>query len=200
MIMTYIVAITGGIGSGKSTVTNYFSRYGITIIDSDLIARKIVSLGQPVLTKIAKHFGDKVLLKCGRLNRVMIRKKIFSDNASKIYLNKLLHPLIHQEIKRQFTLSKTSYTLWVVPLLIENNLHNFANRVLVVDITMKDQLDRIVKRDHISYQEAKNICLSQVTRDKRLSIADDIIDNSGNILKLDLLVSDLHQYYLQLAD
>lgn len=197
--MVYTVALTGGIGSGKSTVANEFAHLGINVIDADIIARQVVESGTPALATIAEHFGTAMLTPEGTLNRRALREKIFSHPDEKIWLNALLHPLIQQETQRQRQKITSPYALWVVPLLVENNLHHRADRVLVVDVTRETQIQRTLQRDHISREQAENILAAQATREARLAIADDIINNNG---APDTIISDvarLHAHYLELA-
>jgi dephospho-CoA kinase len=197
--MAYIVALTGGIGSGKSTVADAFARHGVAVVDADVIARQVVEPGAPALAAIAKRFGNEMLQPDGTLNRAALRQRIFSDPDEKNWLNQLLHPLIHQETQRQLALVTSPYALWVVPLLVENNLQAHADRVLVVDVDSDTQLARTIARDGISRQQAQNILSAQVTREQRLAAADDIIDNSGTAQGIEPLVTALHRRYLELA-
>ncbi|MGP1939037.1 MAG: dephospho-CoA kinase [Arsenophonus sp. ET-DL9-MAG3] len=197
--MSYVVALTGGIGSGKSTISNKFAYLGVPIIDADIIARQIVMPNTYPFNTIKQYFGSTILNNNGYLNRMKLRKKIFTDPTKKNWLNNLLHPLIHQETQRQLTLPNYPYIIWVVPLLIKNNLENFANRILVVDATPEEQIIRVIKRDRINREEVKNILSNQIDRTKHLQKADDIIKNHNNKLKLDKIVRKLHQKYLQLA-
>ncbi|MGP1924231.1 MAG: dephospho-CoA kinase [Arsenophonus sp. NEOnobi-MAG3] len=197
--MTYIVALTGGIGSGKSGVSDKFSSLGVPIIDADIISRQIVMHNTYTLNIIKQHFGSTILNNDGSLNRAKLRKKIFSNSKEKIWLNNLLHPLIRQETQRQVTLVNYPYVVWVIPLLIENNLEHLANHVLIIDVTPEEQIARIIKRDRITQEEAKNILFNQVSRTRRLQKADDMINNHDNKLILDETIAKLHQKYLQLA-
>ncbi|WP_315709332.1 dephospho-CoA kinase [Brenneria uluponensis] len=197
--MTYIVALTGGIGSGKSTVAEGFSKLGITTIDADIIARQIVEPGKPALKKIVQKYGTAILNTDGTLNRAALRERIFSAPEDKQWLNNLLHPLISAETQRQLQIAPGPYVLWVVPLLIENNLQQRAQRILVVDVSPEIQLERTLARDGISRQQAKNILSSQATREQRLACANDIIDNNGSPSDLAPRIAALHQRYLELA-
>lgn len=197
--MAYIVALTGGIGSGKSTVADAFARHGVTVVDADVIARQVVEPGTPALAAIAKRFGNEMLQPDGRLNRAALRQRIFSNPDEKSWLNQLLHPLIHQKTQCQLAQVTSPYALWVVPLLVENNLQERADRVLVVDVDNETQLARTIARDGISRQQAQNILSAQVTREQRLAAADDIIDNSGTAQGIEPLVAALHRRYLELA-
>ncbi|GKW11991.1 MULTISPECIES: dephospho-CoA kinase [Pectobacterium] len=197
--MTYIVALTGGIGSGKSTVADEFAKLGVTIVDADILARQVVEPGKPALDAIKHRFGDAVLNADGSLNRTALRHRIFSSPDEKQWLNNLLHPLIHQETQAQFHAISTPYILWVVPLLVENGLQQRAQRILVVDVDRDTQLERTLARDGISRQQAENILAAQATREQRLAYADDIIDNSRCPSELAPQVAELHRHYLELA-
>ncbi|AJJ11518.1 dephospho-CoA kinase [Yersinia rohdei] len=197
--MTYIVALTGGIGSGKSTVANAFADLGVPLVDADIIARQVVEPGMPALAAIASRYGETILQADGTLNRAALREKIFSESQEKAWLNSLLHPLIQQETQRQIAGVDKPYVLWVVPLLVENDLHHRANRVLVVDVAPEIQLARTMARDGITRQQAEYILASQASRQQRLACADDIIDNSGDPLVIAPQVASLHQQYLKLA-
>ncbi|WP_409158567.1 dephospho-CoA kinase [Pectobacterium sp. B2J-2] len=197
--MTYIVALTGGIGSGKSTVADEFAKLGATIVDADIIARQVVEPGKPALDSIRVRFGDAILNTDGSLNRTALRQRIFSSSEEKQWLNSLLHPLIHQETQTQFQVASSPYILWVVPLLVENGLQQRAQRILVVDVDRDTQLERTLARDGISRQQAENILAAQATREQRLSYADDIIDNSRCPRELAPQVAELHRHYLALA-
>lgn len=197
--MAYIVALTGGIGSGKSTVADAFARHGVTVVDADVIARQVVEPEAPALAAIAKRFGNEMLQPDGTLNRAALRQRIFSNPDEKSWLNQLMHPLIQQETQRQLAQVTSPYALWVVPLLVENSLQARADRVLVVDVDNETQLARTIARDGINRQQAQNILSAQVTREQRLAAADDIIDNSGPAQEIEPLVAALHRRYLELA-
>ncbi|MDY4374679.1 dephospho-CoA kinase [Pectobacterium carotovorum] len=197
--MTYIVALTGGIGSGKSTVADEFAKLGATIVDADIIARQVVEPGKPALDAIRLRFGDAMLNTDGSLDRTALRQRIFSSPEEKQWLNNLLHPLIHQETQALFQAASAPYILWVVPLLVENGLQQRAQRILVVDVDKDTQLARTLARDGISRQQAENILAAQATREQRLAYADDIIDNSRCPNELAPQVAELHRQYLELA-
>ncbi|RKQ40063.1 dephospho-CoA kinase [Enterobacter sp. R1(2018)] len=197
--MVYTVALTGGIGSGKSTVANEFSRLGVTVVDADVIARQVVEPGQPALNAISAHFGKEILLPDGTLNRRILREKIFSSPAEKQWLNDLLHPLIHQRTQNEISHSLSPYVLWVVPLLVENHLQRKADRVLVVDVSPEIQIARTISRDNVSRQHAEQIVAAQATREERLAVADDVINNDGSPDRAAAHVDRLHRQYLELA-
>lgn len=197
--MGYIVALTGGIGSGKSTVAQAFARLGITIIDADIIARQVVEPNTPALNAIEAHFGRSVIQADGTLNRRQLRERIFSDPAEKAWLNALLHPIIHQETQRQIAAACSPYVLWVVPLLVENQLQNKADRTLVIDVSRETQIQRTMARDHVSREHAEQILAAQATREARLAVADDVIDNNGAPDAIASDVARLHAQYLTFA-
>lgn len=198
--MVYTVALTGGIGSGKSTVAEKFAQSGITVVDADVIARQVVEPGEPALKAISEHFGQQILQPEGTLNRRVLREKIFSSPAEKQWLNNLLHPLIHQRTQFAINHALSPYVLWVVPLLVENQLHREADRILVVDVSPEIQIARTMSRDNVSRQQAEQILAAQTTRDERLAVADDVINNDGSPDRVAADVDRLHRQYLELAN
>ena len=197
--MSYTVALTGGIGSGKSTIANAFAAKGVDIVDADVIARQVVEPGQPALAAISERFGKGIIRPDGTLDRAALRQRVFSSPQEKAWLNALLHPLIHSETHRQLALARSVWCLWVVPLLVENNLQHLADRVLVVDVDRETQLARTMARDKISREQAEHILAAQATREARLAVADDIIDNGGAPDDVAARVALLNQRYRQLA-
>lgn len=197
--MGYTVALTGGIGSGKTTVANAFSRCGVNVVDADIIARQVVEPGTPALTTIAARFGNEIIHPDGTLNRRLLRERIFSSPEDKTWLNALLHPLIHQETQRQIAQATSPYVLWVVPLLVENQLQNRADRVLVIDVSPETQISRTMQRDGVTREHAEHILAAQATREARLAVADDIIDNNGAPDAVASDVARLHAAYLHYA-
>lgn len=197
--MSYIVALTGGIGSGKTTVANEFAKQGVPLVDADIIARQVVEPNTPALISIQQHFGQNVLNHDGTLNRGFLRSVVFSEPKEKAWLNALLHPLIQQETQKQLQQVNYPYVLWVVPLLIENKISHLADRVLVVDVTREEQIERTIKRDDTNLEHVINILNAQASREERLSYADDIITNHTNNTELPNRVAELHKQYLALA-
>lgn len=194
--MRYTVALTGGIGSGKSTVADAFSHLGVNVIDADIIARQVVEPGTPALQAIAAHFGSGMLHDDGTLNRRALREKIFAHPDDKTWLNALLHPLIQQETRRQMQAASSPYIIWVVPLLVENHLAAKADRVLVVDVPKETQIERTMSRDRVSREHAEHILAAQATREQRLAVADDVIENTGTPDAIASDVARLHDRYL----
>lgn len=201
--MAYIVGVTGGIGSGKSTIVDLFVELGVKVIDADVVAREIVDKDSPLFAKIVEHFGSSVLLSSGELNRSLLRQIVFANEQEKQWLNNLLHPAIRNRMLYQLEHIDAPYVLWVVPLLIENQLTSFCHRILVIDVLPETQLLRASQRDSDKQQVIENIMASQVSRETRLLMADDVIDNepdlSQNSLALKQRVFELHQKYLKLA-
>jgi len=202
--MTYVVGLTGGIGSGKSTIAELFAELGVPVIDADLVARQVVEKGSPLLAEIAAHFGPEILLEDGALNRAALREKVFNHESEKQWLNQLLHPAIRHEMLQQLAAQRMPYCIFMVPLLIENKLTALCQRVLVVDVSEQTQMTRASKRDNNQLALIKNIMQSQVSRSERLQHADDVINNdtdlSESLPQLKQKVLDLHHLYLQLAE
>jgi len=195
----FVVGVTGGIGSGKTAVTDRFSQLGITIVDADLASRVIVEPGRKALIEIAEHFGDDVLLRNGELDRAELRTRIFTDPAERAWLEQLTHPLIGAEITRQLQASTSPYTIFVSPLLIETTQAQLADRILLVDVPVDVQISRTMHRDANSEEQVRAIIASQASREERHAKADDIILNDQGLEWLDQEVARLHQYYLELA-
>ncbi|USD64857.1 dephospho-CoA kinase [Vibrio sp. SCSIO 43136] len=198
MAKPFIVGLTGGIASGKTTVANLFAeRYGIDLIDADIVAREVVEPGSEGLKQIAAHFGPDVIQTDGNLDRAKLRECIFSDPEQKTWLNALLHPMIRQRMQEQMAQVSSPYGLLVVPLLIENDLTSMTDRVLVVDVDRKLQLQRTMQRDNVSAEQVKAILASQCSREQRLAKADDVITNQGSSEQLVTQIEKLHQNYLE---
>ncbi|EPU3917966.1 dephospho-CoA kinase [Aeromonas hydrophila] len=196
----YVVAITGGIGSGKTTVANQFAELGIEVVDADVIAREVVEPGTPALAAIAAHFGSEVITPDGQLDRRRLRERVFTDPQAKGWLNALLHPLIRTEMQRQCAAARTPYCLLVVPLLVENRLTALANRVLVIDVDEATQIERTCRRDGVSREQAQAILAAQASRAERLAAADDVLDNhNGTPEAIKNQILALHEIYLAFA-
>lgn len=195
----FVVGVTGGIGSGKTAVTNAFAALGITIVDADLASRIVVEPGTEALAQIGRHFGADILQADDTLNRARLRTVIFSDPEQKRWLEQLLHPLIGAEIRRQLDTAASPYVIFVSPLLIEAGQRRFCDRILVVDVPEELQLQRTITRDNNDAEQVKRIIASQASRAQRLEQADDVIENSGSLEQLEIGVARLHRQYLQMA-
>ena len=195
----YTIALTGGIGSGKSSIARQFAAFGVNVIDADLIAREVVEPGTPALQAIEARYGGAILTEQGSLDRSRLRDIIFQTPEEKNWLNALLHPLINARTQQLIAAASSPYVLWVVPLLVENQLQHQADRVLVIDVDEATQIVRTRQRDQISLAQAQRILAAQATRQQRLACADDIIDNSGEPEDALPQVAELHQRYLRLA-
>ena len=188
-----IIGLTGGIGSGKTAVSETFEKLGITVVDADLASRVVVEKGKPCLEEIAKHFGNDILNENDELNRAKLREIIFNSDSEKLWLESLLHPAIAEQIKDELNASKSPYTILVSPLLLETNQRDFCDKVLVVDVPIELQMERTIKRDGVSEDQVKSIIKSQINRDERLQLADEIILNEGSIEDLEMIVRELHE-------
>lgn len=194
------VGLTGGIGSGKSTVANLFRLKNVDVIDADKIARDVVSPGSEALNEITQHFGLNILNDDKSLNRAALREIVFNNAEQLKWLNQCLHPRIRNEINAQVAQARSRYVILDIPLLFENNLQYLADRVLVVDVPEDIQIARVTLRDGSSPELVKSIMSRQVSRQHRLSHADDVIDNTQSLDQLKTVVGELHQKYLVIAD
>jgi dephospho-CoA kinase len=195
----FVVGITGGIGSGKTAVTNAFAALGIAVIDADLASRAVVEPGTPALAEIARHFGRTILQDDGKLDRAALRRIIFLDAAAKQWLEELLHPLIGAEIRREIAAASGPYVIFVSPLLIESTQHTLCDRILVVDVPEQLQLSRTMARDNNDREQVQRIIASQASRQQRLARADDVLENAGTLEQLQARVAELHLHYLSCA-
>ena len=194
-----VIGLTGGIGSGKTTVADIFCEYGIDIIDADVVAREVVEPGTPALNQIAEYFGSDFILADGSLDRTQLRHKVFASETDKAWLNALLHPLIRNTMAEQCKAAKSPYCFLVAPLLIENGLNKSVDKVLVVDVKPETQIIRTVSRDNNTPEQVQKILDAQVSRDERLANADYVINNDDCSLdKLKEQVELLHRVFLKI--
>ena len=192
------VGLTGGIGSGKSTVGARFAAYGVPVLDADLIARELVEPGQPALAAIAEHFGPAILNQ-GRLDRQRLRAVVFAEPEARRWLEALLHPMVYAEMQRQADKLAAPYCLLMVPLLLETGQRGLVDRLLVVDCPPEAQRLRVARRDGAAPAQIERRLAAQASRAERLAAADDIIDNSGTEAALGEAVERLHRHYLSLS-
>ncbi len=191
-----VIGVTGGIGSGKTTVANLFSALGVPVIDAGDLARQVVVPGQPAYEEILQHFGPTVLTKSGELDRRRLRERVFSDPAKRAGLEAIVHPRVYAEMKHQLDRLETPYAVVVVPLLIESGGRELVDRVLVVDSPEELQVERTNRRDGTTCAAIEKIMAAQLNRSSRLSAADDVIENDGSVEALEQEVSRLHRQYL----
>lgn len=193
------IGLTGGIGSGKSTVSTLFEEFNIPVIDADIIAHQLVAINQPALKQLAQTFGSDITNSDGSLNRSKLKQQIFSDTQKKQQLEAILHPLIYAQIKKQISTLKTAYCIISIPLLIETAKTGFVDRILVIDCPIELQITRVQQRDKLTEVQINSIISSQVSRTERLAVADDVIDNTKTALQLAQQVKKLHNLYLSLS-
>lgn len=193
------IGLTGGIGSGKSTVADLFAGHGISVIDTDRIARDIVAPGSALLQRIAATFGDEVIAPDGSLDRAHLRQIIFAEPGKRQQLENLLHPVIREHTLARITHAPGPYCIIVVPLLLEKGWQSVVDRILVVDTPVELQISRTCHRDGLSAAEVHAILATQFSREERLAAADDVIVNDADRDKLVLQVEQLHRSYLELA-
>ena len=194
------IGLTGGIGSGKSTVSEKFnSLYNIPIIDADEINHALLLPDSPAYQEIIDTFGNNVILESGEINRNYLRENIFSDSKAKNKLENILHPKIRKEISRRLSNLECDYCLIVIPLLIESRLQSLVDRILVIDASNENQIQRASKRDQYDQSHVKQIIQAQANPEERLKHADDILSNNGDIIELDKQIEALHKKYLSLS-
>jgi len=197
---TFVVGLTGGIGSGKSTVSALFVNLGINVVDADHCSRLVVEPGKPALQAIVEQFGSGILQANKHLDRAKLRSIIFQDALKKEWLETLLHPLIYDEIILQLKSATSPYVILESPLLIETNQRSICNRILVVDAEEEAQIQRTMKRDNNSEALVKSIIAAQASRAARNKAADDIIDNTLTLDSLKQQVMSLHKAYMKLSN
>lgn len=196
-----IIGLTGGIGAGKTTVSDWFSEQGVSIVDADVVAREVVAPGSDCLHQLAEHFGSAVLHDDGSLNRSELRALMFSDENHTAAVNAIMHPMIRTELMRQLQHASASadlYCILVAPLLLENKLDALVDRVLVVSLSPEQQVQRVAKRDQRPSAEIENIIAAQLRPEQRLAMADDIIDNNGSLGDIYRQCGVIHQQYLRI--
>ena len=195
----FTVALTGGIASGKTLVSDEFARLGVPVIDTDVIAHQIVEPGEPALQDIEKAFGSTIIDENGRLKRQDLRALIFSDPGERAKLEAILHPKIRQVVAESIAKVTHAYCILVIPLLAGRGAYPHVNRVLVVDVAPETQISRLMARDRCSREQAEQALASQASRKERIGIADDVLDNSGEAAQTRNEVARLHKTYTRLA-
>jgi dephospho-CoA kinase len=198
--LSYVVGLTGGIGSGKTLAADAFAALGVEVIDTDLLAHRLSAAGQPGYTAILASFGDSILRADGEIDRAALRRQVFADARARERLEAVLHPLIGAEVARQIERWRGAYGVIVVPLLLERaGLRSLVNRILVVDCPEADQIQRVVARNGLSPQDVRAIMATQIDREHRLAAADDVLNNAGAPEAIAPQVKALDRRYRELA-
>lgn len=198
--MTLTIGLTGGIGSGKSTVAKLFADLGVPVYDTDTIARELVQPGKPALKEMIETFGTDIVSNNGELDRQALKQRIFDNDDARNRVEEILHPKIRQQLLTHIKSCSAPYCIAVIPLLIEKNWLDVVDRVLVVDVPQEMQLERATARDNVSENLILQIIKTQVSRDTRLAVANETIDNSGDPQQLANLVDELHKKYMDLSN
>jgi len=193
------VGLTGGIASGKTTVSRLFEALGVPVIDTDVLAREVVAPGQPLLVQIAERFGKQVIAADGSLDRAALRTIVFADPAARTDLEQLTHPAIRALLEERSRALRGDYQILVIPLLVETAGRTPVDRVLVVDCSEEMQIRRLQARDGSTLEQARQILSAQVSREVRLAAADDVIVNDGDLAAVRDRIAELHAKYTELA-
>jgi dephospho-CoA kinase len=193
------IGLTGGVASGKTTVAKLFADAGVVVLDTDLIAREVVEPGEPALAALIEALGEDFLGTDGRLDRALLRRRMFGDETLRRTVESILHPAILAKLRRQAADAGGPYQLLVIPLLVESELAGIVDRVLVVDCQVERQIERLTRRDGETREGASAMLAAQVSRETRLAAADDVIVNDGTLADLAAQVAGLHRKYRLLA-
>jgi dephospho-CoA kinase len=194
-----LIALTGGIASGKSAVAELFAKLDVPVLDTDQIARDVVAPGTPALGQLVAEFGPEILDAQGRLDRSSMRERVFSDPQQRRKLEAITHPAIRAELARRSAAAGGDYQIHVIPLLVETGRAEAYDRVLVVDCPEEAQIERLMARDGTSREQAAEILSAQVSREERLDAAHDVIENTGTLTDLQDFVATLHRNYALLS-
>ena len=194
-----IVGLTGGIGSGKSAAANFFQNEGITVIDADGLSREVIEEGTSGFASVVEYFGSKIIDSDGSINREHLRKEVFDDDKKKKLLESIIHPLVRELMVKKIAVSKSPYSIVMVPLIFETNSMSNYNRILVIDCDPKLQLQRAMLRDNNSKAQIQKIMDFQCSREERISIANDIIPNNDSLENLKIRSIAMHKFYLGLS-
>lgn len=200
--MTFIVGLTGGIGSGKSAVADLFAAHGVAVVDTDAVAHALTTPGGAAMPAIRAEFGDGVVSPDGALDRAAMRRIVFADPAARKRLEAILHPMIRSESERRVTAGAlhAPYVILMVPLLVESgDYRTRVDRIAVVDCAEATQIARVMSRNKLAREEVERILAAQATRAERLAAADDVIDNDGSLTDLPHQIERLHRQYLDLS-
>ncbi|MDX5150968.1 MAG: dephospho-CoA kinase [Acidiferrobacterales bacterium] len=194
------VGLTGGIGSGKTTVSELFEALDVPVIDADVIARSLLEPGTETTKQVINIFGKEIAIDTGEIDRTKLRERVFNDADARKKLESILHPIVHQRIREQIAGMSSPYCIIVIPLLFEAGHQDLVDRVLVVDTTRENQIRRAASRDQVSAPEIQKILDSQIDPRERLARADDVIENNNGIEQLRRRVQELDTFYRGLRD
>ena len=194
-----VVALTGGVASGKTAVSDRFAELGVPIVDTDVIAREVVAKDSGGLAAIEAAFGSEMITADGTLDRAALRRKIFDEPGARTRLEDILHPRIAEAARRQLAALDAPYALLVVPLLVESGLFSDADRVLVIDVPEAVQVERLMQRDGSTREHAEAMLAAQASREQRLAKADDVIENTGTLAELNARIDALDRKYREIA-
>ena len=196
----FSVGLTGGIASGKTTISDLFAKRGVPVVDTDSISRQLLEPGELAFEQVCEHFGDDILDQDGKIDRRRLREIVFSQADEKTWLETMLHPLIFQRSHDAIVANaRSEYVLVVVPLLFETNYQSLVDRILVVDCPAEQQIERLMKRDRIDESLARKMLAQQLSNAERVARAHDIIDNRSETADLESQVVALHDFYLELS-
>jgi dephospho-CoA kinase len=196
----FVIALTGGIASGKSAVAHRFAQHAVPVFDADVAARDLVAPGQPALAEIVAAFGAGMLAPTGELDRAGLRNRVFTDASARKHLESILHPRIRAQLLAQVRACGAPYCVLAIPLLVECRAdYAWVDRVLTTDVPCETQLQRLLRRPGIDRNLAQRVLAAQAPREMRLALADDVIDNTGPLHVLDAVVARLHRRYIGLA-
>jgi dephospho-CoA kinase len=196
----YIVALTGGVAAGKSEAARRFEALGVNVHDADVAARAVVARGEPALAEIEAAFGAGVLDSDGSLDRRAMRERVFADPQARAQLEAIVHPRVNEWLRRRIAADRGPYCILAIPLLAETwPQYAFVDRVLVVDAPDELRIARLMQRDRVTREQARQTLAAQVSREQRLALAQDVIVNDGDAAHLDAAVNALHARYLELA-
>lgn len=196
----FVVGLTGGIGSGKSAAADCFAARGITVVDTDAIAHELTAVGGAAMPALLAEFGPEVAAPDGALDRACVRRLVFADPAARGRLEAILHPLIRTLSDKRCRDALSAYVILAVPLLVESGTYRErCNRIVAVDCPESLQISRVMARSKLSEIEVRAIMAAQASREDRLAVADDVLDNGGDLHHLEIQVADLHRKYLRLS-
>jgi len=194
-----IIGLTGGIGSGKSTVAQFFKEEGVNVVDADQKSRAVVEPGSPALFEISQHFGDDLIQADGALDRAKLRTIVFNSEQKRHWLEALLHPLFKQAIIEDLNSSTSDYAILESPLLFETDQHTMTQKNILIDVPIEVQLEGTCKRDNIEREQVEKIIAAQMSRDEKRSKADYIVDNTNTLDVVKRHILELHQRFKALA-